>query len=136
MNINITVSTSIRVRYSETDQMGYVYYGNYSQYFEVGRVEAMRKIGIAYKTLEEMGYMLPVMNLKIDYLSPAKYDDELIIDTEIVLLKGARLVFYYIIYKEEQIICKGETALVFVNKSTMRPIQPPRQFIELLQKNL
>lgn len=67
----------IRVRYAETDQMSYVYYGVYAQYFEVGRVELLRSIGISYKTIESMGFALPVVNLNINYRKPAFYDDEL-----------------------------------------------------------
>ena len=67
----LTHTTNLRVRYSETDQMGYVYYGNYAQYFEVGRVEWLRNLGISYKSMEEDGVMLPVINLNINYLKPA-----------------------------------------------------------------
>ena len=65
----------LRVRYSETDQMGYCYYGNYAQYFEIGRVEALRVVGMSYKILEEQGYMLPVSTMDVQYKAPAKYDD-------------------------------------------------------------
>ena len=71
----------IRVRYGETDQMGYVYYGNYAQFFEVGRVEWLRALGVSYKSLEESGIMLPVIQLNINYMKPAKYDDLLTITT-------------------------------------------------------
>jgi acyl-CoA thioester hydrolase len=73
--------TKIRVRYGETDQMGYVYYGNYAEFFEVGRVEWLRALGVTYKSLEDTGIMLPVLNLNINYLKPAKYDDLLTIVT-------------------------------------------------------
>lgn len=133
MNINFINQTTLRVRYGETDQMGYVYYGNYAQYFEVGRVEAMREAGMSYRELEETGYMLPVVNLQINYLLPAKYDDLITVRTEIVSLKGARLLFHYELLKEDSILCKGETTLVFVNKQTMRPVSPPKNFIELIE---
>ena len=73
--------TKIRVRYGETDQMGFVYYGVYAQYFEVGRVELLRSLGVDYKSLEEEGYFLPVVNLEVQYKKPALYDNELIIKT-------------------------------------------------------
>ena len=73
--------TKIRVRYAETDQMGYVYYGNYAQYFEVGRVEWLRSLGVSYKSLEESGIMLPVIKLEVDFIKPGKYDDLLTINT-------------------------------------------------------
>ena len=66
--------TKIRVRYGETDQMGYVYYGVYAQYFEVGRVELLRKLGISYKELEQQGYALPVVNFDINYKKAALYE--------------------------------------------------------------
>jgi len=134
MNINFINQTTLRVRYGETDQMGYVYYGNYAQYFEVGRVEAMREAGMSYRELEETGYMLPVVNLQVNYLLPAKYDDLVTVKTEIVSLKGARLLFHYEILKENSVLCKGETTLVFVNKLTMRPTPPPKNFIELIER--
>jgi len=71
--------TKIRVRYGETDQMGFAYYGNYAQYYEVGRVEALRGIGMSYRELEEDGVMLPVYTFSIKYLKPALYDDEITI---------------------------------------------------------
>ena len=113
--------------------MGYCYYGNYAQYFEVGRVEAMREVGMSYKSLEEKGVMLPVSEFKVNYKFPAKYDDLLSITTEIVSLKGARIVFHYIIHNEnDQLIAEAETTLVFVSKETMRPIAPPKEFVEAL----
>lgn len=132
MNINLINRTTIRVRYGETDQMGYVYYGNYAQYFEVGRVEAMRALGMSYRELEETGYMLPVMSFNVNYIVPAKYDDVLTIETEIVSLNGIRLRFYYKVYKDEKLLCEGETILVFVDKTTMKPIQPPKHFVALV----
>ena len=78
-----TCNTKIRVRYAETDKMGFVYYGNYAQYFEVGRVELLRSIGLSYKSLEEMNIFLPVTKFKIKYLKPSFYDDLLSIETTI-----------------------------------------------------
>lgn len=134
MEINFKNTTNLRVRYAETDQMGYVYYGNYAQYFEVGRVEAMRAVGISYKDLENQGFMLPVMDLNIKYHSPALYDDELQIETTIVSLNGVRLLFEYVIFSKNKKLCSGSTTLVFVNKSTMRPVSPPVNFIALFDK--
>lgn len=133
MKINFTHKTQLRVRYGETDQMGYCYYGNYAQYFEVGRVEALRNIGMSYKTLEEQGVMLPVSEFSVKYKFPAKYDDALSITTQISEIRGARLTFDYIITNESnQLIATAETTLVFVAKETMRPISPPNSFIELI----
>lgn len=135
MKINFEHISTLRVRYGETDQMGYCYYGNYAQYFEVGRVEAMREVGMSYKSLEEKGVMLPVSDFKVKYKSPAKYDDLLLITTKIVEIKGARIIFEYTIYNEKQeLVSEAETTLVFVSKETMRPISPPNEFISVVEK--
>jgi acyl-CoA thioester hydrolase len=135
MNIDFEQKTSLRVRYGETDQMGYCYYGNYAQYFEVGRVEALRAFGMSYKDMEESGVMLPVSEFNVRYFSPAFYDDLLLITTKIVLLKGPRLFFEYEIENEEgKVISIATTTLVFVSKETMRPISPPEDFLELMKR--
>ena len=124
----------IRVRYSETDQMRVVYHGNYAQYFEVGRVETLRSVGMSYKQLEEDGIMLPVSDFQVKYKQPALYDDELSIITKIIAIEGCRLYFEYEIKNEEnKIISTAATTLVFVSRETMRPTPPPSNFIELLQ---
>lgn len=124
---------TLRVRYGETDQMGYCYYGNYAQYFEVGRVEALRSLGMSYRELEEEGVMLPVSHFEIDYLRPALYDDLLTIVTEITEVAGARLFFDYTILNEkEETVCRAKTTLVFVSKQNMRPIAAPEHFMELI----
>lgn len=133
MHLHFRQSTKLRVRYSETDQMGYCYYGNYAQYFEVGRVEALRAAGMSYRKLEESGIMLPVSEYQVTYLAPAKYDDELTIITTITFLKGARIVFQYEIENEEgRTISTASTTLVFVAKSNMKPISAPEEFVHLL----
>lgn len=133
MEIDFVQKTQLRVRYGETDQMGYCYYGNYAQYFEVGRVEALRAIGMSYKELENEGVMLPVSEFQVKYLIPAKYDDLLTICTKISSIKGARITFDYTIENERQeIISIASTTLVFVNKETMRPISAPNIFLQLI----
>ena len=132
--MNFKHHTPIRVRYGETDQMGYCYYGNYAQYLEVGRVETLRKLGLSYKQLEDDGFMLPVSELTIKYKSPAFYDDLLSIETIITEVKGARIQFDYIIRNEKnKVIIEAKTILVFVSKTTMRPIAPPKYFMELIE---
>jgi len=135
MKFNYSFSTQLRVRYGETDQMGYCYYGNYAQYFEVGRVETLRNCGMSYKTLEDQGIMLPVSEYSVKYLAPAFYDDELTIKTTITELSGARIYFNYEIFNSnDKLISTAQTILVFVNKADMRPIQAPDSFIQLLDK--
>jgi acyl-CoA thioester hydrolase len=134
MQYNFTQKTSLRVRYGETDQMGYCYYGNYAQYFEVGRVEALRTVGMSYRDLEESGIMLPVSEFHVNYLRPALYDDELTITTKITSLNGPRILFEYEISNESgQLISSANTTLVFVKKENMRPTAPPLEFLELLK---
>ncbi|XOV68400.1 MAG: acyl-CoA thioesterase [Fluviicola sp.] len=136
MKTDFKHSTTLRVRYGETDQMGYSYYGNYAQYFEVGRVEALRDLGMSYKSLEERGIMLPVAHFEVDYKAPALYDDALIITTHVSELKGPRLIFHYEIHVEDKRIATASTTLVFVAKETMRPIAPPEDFIKLLENHV
>ena len=128
--------TSVRVRYGETDQMGYCYYGNYAQFCEVGRVEALRELGLSYRSIEEAGVMLPVSSFSIKYLRPAKYDDLINIDTTIVRLEGVKLFFIYELYNEkEELIAKADTTLVFVAKETMRPTAPPTSFLTIVAQH-
>ncbi|HRU61004.1 MAG TPA: thioesterase family protein, partial [Bacteroidia bacterium] len=85
--------TRFRVRYGETDRMGYVYYGNYATYYEVGRVEALRSLGFSYRSLEDSGVLLPVSDFSVRYRKPAYYDDLLVLTTYITALAGVRLHF-------------------------------------------
>jgi acyl-CoA thioester hydrolase len=134
MRIPFINTTQIRVRYGETDQMGYCYYGNYAQYFEVGRVEALRSLGMSYKALEEQGVMLPVSEFSVKYLSPIFYDDLLTVKTEISAIKGARIYFTYELINEKGIVTsKAETTLVFVDKASMRPRNAPENFTTLFE---
>ncbi len=129
-----TSETYIRVRYGETDQMGYVYYGNYAMYYEVGRVESLRKLGLSYKELEGMGVMMPVLENKSKFLNAALYDDHLKVVTTIREKPRARIKFeYYIFNGEGTLIHQGETTLAFVNIKTGRPGRPPQVFQDVLK---
>ncbi|MCB0479338.1 MAG: acyl-CoA thioesterase [Crocinitomicaceae bacterium] len=128
-----TAETQVRVRYGETDQMGYCYYGNYAQFFEIGRVEALRSLGMSYRKMEEEGIMLPVLDYSVKYIKPALYDDLLTIRTTIPEIPKARIRFEYEIYNEKnELISKAETTLVFINKETMKPRSAPEEFVEKL----
>jgi acyl-CoA thioester hydrolase len=134
MQLDYKHTSHVRVRYGETDQMGYCYYGNYAQFFEVGRVEAMRSLGCSYKKIEENGIMLPVAEFSVKYLQPAYYDDLLRIETQIVSLQGAALFFNYALYNESNVLlANATTKLIFVDRQSMRPIKPPQLFVELIQ---
>lgn len=119
----------IRVRYSETDQMSYVYYGNYASYYEVARVEMLRSLGTSYREMEESGIMMPVLELKCKYIKPAYYDEELTISVKILEKPQTRIKFHYEIFNEkEELINMGETTLVFVDVKRNRPCLPSADF--------
>lgn len=128
----IKEALKVNVRYAETDQMGFVYYGNYAQYFEIGRVEALKKIGLSYRELEERGFMLPVKSLHVNYIRAAKYDDTLTIITCIKEKPNNKIRFDYEIYRDKELLVTGDTTLFFMNKEG-RPIKPPQFFEEMIQ---
>lgn len=125
--------TKIRVRYAETDRMGYAYYGNFAQYYEVGRVEALRQLGMSYKEMEDNGILLPVLEFKIKYFKPALYDDELLIRTIVSELPQIRIKFATEIYKDQELLNRGEVELVFIDNKTRKPCTAPKEFLEKLQ---
>ncbi len=129
----LTHLQEIRVRYGETDQMSYVYYGNYAQYFEMGRAEWLRNFGVSYKDMEDSGIMLPVLNLNINYLKPAKYDDLLKLKTTLIKKPGVKIEFNFEIFNEEnELLTTGYTSLVFFDMKKNRPTRCP----EYLQKKI
>jgi len=130
-----TATTQIRVRYGETDQMGYLYYGYYALYYEVGRAEAIRQLGFTYRELEEMGIMMPVVELNAQYLRPALYDDLVTIKTILKELPdGPKIQFHSELYNEQQqLLNKGITTLVFYDAKEKRKINMPQALTERLQ---
>lgn len=131
----IRAETKIRVRYGETDQMGYAYYGVYAQYYEVGRVEAMRKIGFSYKEVEERGILMPVVDYSISYKKPAYYDDEITVVTYIKEMpKGVKLPFEYECFNQKgELLNTGKVTLVYIKKSDGRPTAIPSWFEEAMR---
>jgi len=128
--------TNIRVRYAETDQMAYVYYGNYPMYLEVARVEMLRSLGFTYKGFEEIGIMLPVVDLFIKYFKPALYDDLLRIKITVKKIPSSKIVFDYEIYNEKNdLLTTAITTLVFISKETRKICRPPEIFIESISKH-
>jgi len=116
----------VRVRYAETDQMGVVYHGNYAQYFEMGRVEWLRNLGLSYSVMEKQGVMLPVVSLTMNYKKPARYDDLLTVRTIFKKQESVKIEFDYEIYNEAgQLLTIGNSVLVFVDMKTGRPVLPP-----------
>lgn len=130
-----TSETKIRVRYAETDRMGYVYYGNYAAYFEVARVETLREMGMSYKDMEDQGIILPVLEFNIKYLKPAFYDDLLLVKTTIKEMPAARIHFDYETYNEKNVLLNiASTTLVFINKENLRPCAAPAYYIDHMKK--
>ncbi|MES2567658.1 MAG: thioesterase family protein [Bacteroidota bacterium] len=126
----IKTETTLRVRYGETDQMGFVYYGVYAQYYEVGRVEAMRSLGFSYREMEESGVLMPVINLTINYKKPALYDDEVRIVTYVKERPGVRITFHYECFNQKnELLNTGSVTLVFIDKIKNKPMQPPEWFM-------
>lgn len=126
---------TVRVRYAETDQMGVVYHGNYAQYFEMGRVEWLRNMGVSYKWMEENGIMLPVVSLSMNYKKPARYDDLLRVKTIYKKQTSVKIEFDYEIYNEaDELLTIGNSILVFVDMKTGRPTLPPEYInVKLLE---
>jgi acyl-CoA thioester hydrolase len=123
--------TKIRVRYGETDQMGYAYYGIYAQYYEVGRVETMRKLGFSYRDVEARGIMLPVTEYSISYKRPAYYDDEITVVTRLTAKpRGVRIPFEYECYNSNgELLNTGKVTLASVDKTTGKLCQLPDWFL-------
>lgn len=122
----------IRVRYKETDQMGVMHHSNYVNYYEVARTELMRERGISYKEMEERGVMLPVREVKMNFIAPAYYDDLLTVRIRLAEKPGVKLQFEHEIYNEAgELIHTGGVMLVFVHADTRRPCRAPQWFLEL-----
>jgi len=124
----------INVRYSETDQMSFVYHGNYVKYFEMGRISWLKKLGFSYKKMEEDGILLPVIDLKINFKQPAMFDDKLTLITTLAKLPSYMIEFNYEILKDDKIITLGYTKLIFLNSKTNKPIRCPKKILDALNK--
>jgi acyl-CoA thioester hydrolase len=125
-------TSHIRVRYAETDQMHMAYYARYLDYFEVARTEMLRAKGIPYRSFEDEGYLLPVLEAHVNYLQSARYDDELRIETALDFPGGAVLHIEYKITREGQPIATGHTRHAFIRASSGKPCRPPKRFMEAM----
>lgn len=124
----------VRVRYAETDQMGVVYHGNYAQYFEMGRVEWLRALGLTYREMEQRGVMLPVVSLTLNFKKPARYDDLLTVRTIFKKQESVKIEFDYEIYNEGgELLTTGNSILVFVDMKSKRPVAPPEFVSEKME---
>ena len=123
-----------RVCYAETDKMGYLYYGHYAKYYEIGRVEAMRSLGFPYKKMEdELGVMLPVVHMECRYIAPAFYDDEIEIQT-ILKEKPTKLITFHntLVNSENKVINQAVVKLFFIDMQSGQRISIPSQLAQLL----
>ena len=129
-----TQSTSFRIRYGETDQMGVVYHGNYAQFFEIGRIDWLRSYGISYKNMEENNVMLPVVNLQCKFIKPAEFDDEITVKTSLKKIPTVKIEFDYEIYNQKnELLTTGSTMLAFINMKTNKPMRCPDYILEKLE---
>lgn len=125
--------TKQRVRYSETDQMGYVYYGRYAEFYEIGRTELIRLVGMTYRNLESRGILLPVVKMVAKYYRPAAYDELITIRTILRTLPTAKITFFYEIYNEAGILInEAEVQLVFTDSLRRKPVRPPKDLLDAL----
>ncbi len=126
--------TDVRVRYADTDQMGMVYYGNYARFYEIGRVETLRHLGLPYKDLEAQGIAMPVYDLSSRFLRPARYDDLLTIRVHIPQLPRTKILFTYEVFDQhKELLNTGTTTLVFVRMATGRPGLAPEELVAALK---
>lgn len=133
----ITSLTSLKVRYSETDQMGFVHHGNYAQYLELARIDWLSKLGVSYKNMEENGVMLPVYTLDFKFKKSAFFDDELIVKTYLRKIPTARIIFDYEIRNQKgDLLTIASTSLVFMDSKTKKPIPCPDGLLQIIKKGL
>ncbi|MBQ7651524.1 MAG: acyl-CoA thioesterase [Victivallales bacterium] len=131
----LTASVEYRVPYADTDQMGFVYYGNYLTYFERSRNELMRSAGFTYKRLEELGLGLPVIEAKVNYRRPAKYDDVIRIEADCEFCGGIRLQVNCRVFCGDVLLAEGYTIHAFMDLKTGRPTRPCQEFLDALEEN-
>ena len=134
----ISTDTPIRVRYADTDQMKYVYYGKFFEYFEQGRSDFLRAVGMPYPEIEKRGFMLPVMEAHAEYLKPAFYDEEITIRTMVEELPAVRVRISYIVFRGSpaDILARGHTVHAFIDAAKRVPVRAPSDFLKLMESAL
>jgi acyl-CoA thioester hydrolase len=120
--------TNARVRYGETDQMGYLYYGNYALYYEIGRAEMIRSLGLSYQEMEkQFGIMMPVMSLQMRFVRPALYDELVTIRTTLRELPSSTITFHHELFNEKKkLLNGGSVKLCFVEMATNKTVETPQ----------
>lgn len=130
----ISHEITVRVRYGEVDQMGFLYHANYVVFYDMGRNELIRSLGITTKELEEIDrVMIPVLNVNIKYISPANFDDILTLKTSLRNMPGVKITFHTEVYREGVLINEGEVTLAFMSSDTKRAVRPPQRLIDALK---
>jgi len=132
----LTYTTTIRVRYVDTDKMGVVYYGKYFEYFEVARTEMLRALGLPYREIESKGFELPVSTASIKYYKGAVYDDELLVTATLIPKHSPKVEIHYEVKRksDNEIIAEGETTLVFVDALSGKPVKAPQFYLDVISK--
>lgn len=135
--MSFSSETKIRVRYADTDQMKMVYYGKFFEYFEQGRSDLLREIGLPYPEIERMGYFLPVIEAHANYLKAARYDDLIVVKTILQDMPQVRVRISYEVWNDEthEQLATGHTVHSFVNAATGKPARAPDHFSELVSKS-
>ena len=132
----ITGEIKLRVRYSDTDQMGYVYYGRYASFYEIARVELFRSLGFSYKKLEEEGIGMPVIDMETKYILPIKYDEQIKINSIIENLPSSRIRFKYEVYNQNNELANtAKTTLTFINLTNKKPVRMPAELLDIIKNN-
>jgi acyl-CoA thioester hydrolase len=133
MDFSLSLDTQHRIRYADTDQMGVVYYGNYAVFYEIGRTELMRSLGISYSEIEKNGVFMPVIELNSKYLKPLLYDDVITIRTLLPEIPSASITYHHEIYNSQGILCnRGLVKLGFLNRETLKPIRIPEMLLKTM----
>lgn len=131
----ITTTTTYRVTYADTDQMGVVYYGNYGRLLEIGRTEMIREMGFPYSKLEESGTVMPVYSVESRYRNVLKYDELVTIETTLKEIPAARIEFFYKIFNEVGVLAhEAKVVLVFLDTGTNRPVRAPKSLLDVLNR--
>ncbi|MFM7388060.1 MAG: acyl-CoA thioesterase [Bacteroidota bacterium] len=134
MKFSFSHQVLLRIRYSETDQMGFCYYGNYPVFLELGRVEALRSLGVSYRELEDQGILLPVTSLHIEYKKPLRYDEQFKVTTKLTAFSSCSVTFdYELLNLNDQITTIASTVLVFTDARSLKPIRIPKSLMDALK---
>ena len=125
----------IRIRYADTDQMGYVYYGRYANFYEIARVELFRKLGFSYKDLEDKGVGMPVIEMNSKFLLPVRYDEEILIITHIKEIPKSKITFTYTLFNSDGLVVnEAKTVLTFIDLKRKKPVRIPTELMNIIKK--